>query len=97
VVSGVSIGCIAYLDCDFASKRGAAYVREAGRAIRGGVQEPTDRGQDKSRQCAAWSVGCFCLVFSLFQQCAASLRKVPANLNSFLTFVFLHIAGARNG
>ena len=48
VVSGVSIGCIEPLDYDFVGKRSAAYSRKEGRAMRGGVQEPTDRGQVKS-------------------------------------------------
>jgi hypothetical protein len=97
VVSGVSIGCIAYLECDFASKRGAAYVQKAGRAIRRGVQEPTDRGPDKRPQGAALSVGCFCWDLSLIRQCAALGRKVRLTRNALPELTIPHIAGAGDG
>ncbi|MGK0246574.1 MAG: hypothetical protein ACI9HH_005246, partial [Pseudomonadota bacterium] len=53
---GVSLGYLEALGCEFAGWRGAASFREGGRADRGGVQEPTDRGPDKRPQGAALSV-----------------------------------------
>ena len=96
-VFGVSIGRLEALGCDFAGWRGAASFREGGRADRGGVREPTDRGPDKRPQCAAQSVGCSCWVFSLIRQCAAPARKVRGAVNALPVLWFSHIARAGNG
>jgi hypothetical protein len=61
------------------------------------VQKTTDRGPDKRPQGAALSVGCFCLVFSLIQQCAASAHNVRAPFNTLLDLHFWHIAEAGHG
>ncbi len=90
-------GYIAALDRDFVGRRGAACFREDGRADRGGVQKPTDRGPDKRPQGAARSVGCFCLGFSLIRQCAATARNVLSRFNTLLDLAFAHIAGAGHG
>ena len=94
---GVSISFFEALGCDFAGWRGAASFREGGRADRGGVQEPTDRGPDKRPQGAALSVGCFFRVFSLIRQCSARARNVCAALNALPILSFPHIAGAGDG
>ena len=96
-VFGVSIGRLEALGCDFAGWRGAASFREGGRADRGGVQEPTDRGPDKRPQGAALSVGCFCWAFSLIAQRAAPVRKVRGAVNALPILCFSHIAGAGDG
>ena len=96
-VFGVSIGYLEALGCDFAGWRGAASFREAGRADRGGVQEPTDRVPDKRPQRAALSVGCFCLCFSSIAQRAAPARKVRGAVNALPILCFSHIAGAGDG
>ena len=96
-VFGVSISFFEALGCDFAGWRGAASFREGGRADRGGVQEPTDRGPDKRPQRAALSVGCFCRGFSLIRQCAARARNVRAAINALSILSFPHIAGAGDG
>lgn len=88
---------IAAFGRDFVGKRGTAYSREEGRAGRGGAQKTTDRGPDKRPQGAARSVGCFCLVFSLIRQRAASTRNVRRALNGLLVLRFPHIAGAGHG
>ena len=69
-------GCIAATGRDFAGRRGAACFREEGRAGRGGVQKPTDRGRDKRPQGAARSVGCFYWDILAIRQCAALGRNV---------------------
>jgi hypothetical protein len=97
VFSDLSTGCIEASERDFAGERGAAYFREEGRAIRGGVQEPTDRGPDKRPQGAALSVGCFRRDISLIRQRAASARNVRGALNTLPILCFPHIAGAGNG
>lgn len=94
---GVSISFFEALRCDFAGRRGAAFFREGGRADRGGVQEPTDRGPDKRPQGAALSVGCFCWAFSLIRQCAARARNVRGAVNALPILSFPHIAGAGDG
>ncbi len=96
-VFGLSISFFEALGCDFAGWRGAASFREGGRADRGGVQEPTDRGPDKRPQGAALSVGCFCIGFSLIRQCAAPVRKVRGAVNALPILCFSHIAGAGYG
>lgn len=96
-VCSVSTGCIDALGFVFAGWRGAARFREEGRAIREGVQEPTDRGPDKRPQGAALSVGCFCWCFWLIRQCAASARNVRSALNALPILGVPHIAGADHG
>ncbi|MFT0860226.1 hypothetical protein [Ancylobacter sp. G4_0304] len=96
-VCGISTGCIDALRRDFAGRRGAVHFRKEGRAIRGGAQEPTDRGPDKRPQGAALSVGCFCLCFSLIAQRAAPARKVRGAVNALPILCFSHIAGAGDG
>jgi len=96
-VFGISIGYPEALGCDFAGWRGAASFREGGRADRGGVQEPTDRGPDKRPQGAALSVGCFCMCFSSIAQRAAPARKVCGAVNALAILCFSHIAGAADG
>ena len=96
-VFGISIGYIEALGCDFADWRGAASSREGGRADRGGVQEPTDRGRDKRPQGAAWSVGCFYWDFSAIRQCADPGRNVRGRLNALPDLAFPHIAEAGDG
>ncbi|WP_181902937.1 hypothetical protein [Methylovirgula ligni] len=66
-------------------------------AGRGDEQAPTERGQDKSRQCAARSGVCFSRVFSLFGQCAPDPRNVRVDTNSLLRLSFPHIAEAGDG
>jgi len=97
VFSGPSIGWIEAPRRDFAGSRGAAHFRKEGRAIRGGVQEPTDRGPDKRPQGAALSVGCFRWGFWLIPQCAASAGNVRRGLNALPNLGFPHIAGAGHG
>jgi len=96
-VFGVSISFFEALGCDFAGWRGAASFREEGRADRGGVREPTDRGRDKRPQGAARSVGCFYWDFSAIRQCAALGRKVRLTRNALPELTFPHIAEAGNG
>ena len=96
-VFGVSIGYLEALGCDFVGWRGTASFREGGRADRGGVQEPTDRGPDKRPQGAARSVGWFYWDFSAIRQCAALGRKVRLTRNALPELTFPHIAGAGNG
>jgi hypothetical protein len=93
-VCSVSTGCLDALGFVFAGWRGPAHTRKKGRAIREGVQEPTDRGPDKRPQCAALSVGCFCWCFWLIRQCAASARNVRHAVSALLILGFPHIAGA---
>lgn len=94
---GVSIRFFEALGCDFAGWRGAASFREEGRADRGGVREPTERGPDKRPQGAALSIGCFCLCFSSIAQRAAPARKVRGTVNALPIPCFSHIAGAGDG
>jgi hypothetical protein len=61
------------------------------------VQKPTDRGQDKSRQCAARLGYCFSWAFSPFRQGAPDPRKVRAYIKSLLRLSFPHIAEAGDG
>jgi hypothetical protein len=61
------------------------------------VQTPTDRGQDKSRQCAARSGVCFSWAFSPFRQGAPDPRNVRADIKLLPNLFFPHIAGAGNG
>jgi hypothetical protein len=77
--------------------RRRAYFREGGRAFRGGVQKPTDRGPDKRPQGAARSVGWFCWDFSLIRQRAACAHNVRGPFIALLELPFLHIAGAGHG
>jgi hypothetical protein len=83
--------------CNFIGKRIGAYCREEGRAISGGEQKTTDRGQDKSRQCAARSRFCFTWAFSPFRQCVLDPRNVRVDTNLLLTLSFSHIAEAGDG
>ncbi|MGH6679858.1 MAG: hypothetical protein ACREDL_13240 [Bradyrhizobium sp.] len=92
-----SLGLFKLMRRDFVGRRGRARFRKEGRAIRGGVQEPTDRGPDKRPQGAALSVGCFCLGFFLIPQCAAPTRNVRAPFNTLLGLYFSHIAEAGYG
>ncbi|MDF2116171.1 hypothetical protein PY365_11345 [Roseiarcaceae bacterium H3SJ34-1] len=96
-VLGGSMGHAKAFAREFAGWRGAAYFREGGRADRGEGQKPTDRGPDKRPQCAALSVGCFCLCFWLIRQCAAPTRNVRHGVNALLILGFPHIAGAGHG
>jgi hypothetical protein len=97
VFSDLSMGCIEAPGRDFAGQRSQACFREEGRAIRGRVQEPTDRGPDKRPQGAALSVGCFCRDISLIRQRAAPARNVRGVLNTLSILCFPHIAGAGDG
>ncbi|MDR3493869.1 MAG: hypothetical protein P4L82_04645 [Ancalomicrobiaceae bacterium] len=90
-------GGVGRLSCDFAGRRAAACCREEGRANKGGGQKPTERGQDKSRQCAARSGYCFSWAFSPFRQCAPDPRNVRADIKLLLGLSFPHIAGAGDG
>lgn len=78
-------------------KRKRAYFWKDGRVFRGGVQETTDRGQDKSRQCAARSGLCFSSIFCPFSQCVPSARNVRSDIRSLLTLRFSHLARAGHG
>jgi hypothetical protein len=83
--------------CHGIGRRTRAHSREEGRAFRGGVQKTTDRGPDKRPQGAARLSGCFCLVFSLIRQCAASGHNVRALFKTLLALAFPHIAEAGHG
>lgn len=82
---------------EFGLRRLWAQTREEESANRGDAQKPTDRGQDKSRQCAARSGSCFSCIFSRFRQCPRDLRKVRADIKVLLRFDFSHIAEAGDG
>jgi hypothetical protein len=64
---------------------------------KGGEQAPTDRGQDKSRQCAARSGYCFSWAFSPFRQGAPDPCNVRADIKLLLRLSFPHIAEAGDG
>jgi hypothetical protein len=74
-----------------------AQIGETETADRGSEQAPTDRGQDKSRQCAARSGYCFPWAFSPFRKGAPDRRNVRANTKSLLSLSFPHIAEAGDG
>jgi hypothetical protein len=82
---------------DIAVRRMAAYCREEGGVSEGGDQKTTGRGLDKRPQCAAHSVGCFCVMFSTIWQCAASWRNVSHYVSSLQHLCFFYIAEAGNG
>lgn len=90
-------GGVGRLARDFAGRRTVACFREEGRANKGGEQKPTERGQDKSRQCAARSGFCFPWAFSPFRQGAPDPRNVRADIKLLLGQSFPHIAGAGDG
>ena len=81
----------------FALWRLWAQTREEEIANRGDEQKPTERGQDKSRQCAARSGSCFSWAFSTFRQCPRDPRKVRADIKVLLRFNFSQIAEAGDG
>jgi hypothetical protein len=81
----------------FACWRGPAGFRAKGRANEGSERNPTDRGQDKSAQCARRSVGCFRFRFLPIQQCAAPPRNVRRTVNALAALRFSHIAGIGDG
>ncbi|WP_146030317.1 hypothetical protein [Methylocella silvestris] len=95
----VSVGPLALASGqrEFVLWRILAWIGEGGTAGRGDEQAPTERGQDKSRQCAARSGVCFSKVFSLFGQRAPDPRNVRADTNSLLRLSFPHIAEAGDG
>jgi hypothetical protein len=82
---------------EFVLRRAVAHRREAGGAAREGARTPTERGQDKSRQCAARSGYCFTWAFLPFWQSAPVPRNVRANIKLLLSPSFPHIAGAGDG
>jgi hypothetical protein len=82
---------------EFVLWRRLARIGEKETAGRRDEQKPTNRGQDKSRQCAARLGVCFSRVFSLFGQCAPDPRNVRADTNSLLRLSFPHIAEAGDG
>jgi hypothetical protein len=82
---------------EFALRRQWVQTREEESANRGNAQKPTERGQDKSRQCAARSGSCFSWAFSRFRQCPRDPRKVRADIKVLPRFNFSHIAEAGDG
>jgi hypothetical protein len=82
---------------DFVLRRAVAEIGEKETADRGSEPAPTERGQDKSRQCAARLGFCFSWAFSPFRQCVPSPRNVRADIKSLLNLSFLHIAEAGDG
>jgi hypothetical protein len=77
--------------------RAWAWISEEEPADRGDEQKPTERGQDKSRQCAARLGYCFTWTFLPFRQGATVLHNVRVNIKQLLTHRFLHIAEVGNG
>ncbi|WOJ88417.1 hypothetical protein RZS28_11295 [Methylocapsa polymorpha] len=82
---------------EFVLWRILARIGEEETAGRGDEQAPTERGQDKSRQCAARSGYCFSWAISLFRQGAPDPRNVRADTNLLLRLFFLHIAEDGDG
>ncbi len=82
---------------EFVLRRGVAQSGEKETADRGYEQAPTERGQDKSRQCAARSGDCFSWAFSPFRQGAPDPRKVRWTRNALPNLPFPNIAGAGHG
>jgi hypothetical protein len=74
-----------------------AQISEEETANRGDEQKPTERGQDKSRQCAARSGCCFPWSFSAIRQCPPDPRNVRANTKPLLQLSFPHIAEVGDG
>ena len=63
----------------------------------GDDQATTERGRDKRPQCAARSVGCYCFIFLLTQQCAAAAHNVRLTINALWGLDVSHIAEVGNG
>jgi hypothetical protein len=82
---------------DFASRRMTAYCREEGGVSKGEDQQTTERGQDKSRQCAARLGSCYLLDLSPFLQCFQIPRNVRAAIKPVLALGFPHIAEVGDG
>ncbi|MEO9190977.1 MAG: hypothetical protein ABI224_13410 [Acetobacteraceae bacterium] len=82
---------------EFVLWRAWAWLGEEEPADRGDEQKPTERGQDKSRQCAARLGYCFTWTFLPFRQGAPDPRNVRADIKFLLSLSFPHIAGAGDG
>jgi len=74
--------------------RALAQISEEEPANGGDEQTPTERGQDKSRQCAARSVYCFPWAFLAVRQCAPDPRNVRTDIKLLLKLSFPHFAEA---
>jgi hypothetical protein len=82
---------------EFVLRRGLAHSSEGARAGEGDEQATTERGRDKRPQCAARSVGCYCFIFLLTQQCAAAAHNVRLTINALWGLDVSHIAEVGNG